>query len=84
MYDVQFGHNLIMFQENYFQTYSKAAISKLPLLSKAIVDKTVIEMENAGYLFQKISAGTAQKYAMTIDNIIDIYAYRHIDKYRDK
>ena len=70
--------------DSYFQTYSKAAISKLPLLSKAIVDKTVNEMEQEGYQFQKVSAGTAQKFAMTIDNIIDIYAHRDIPKYRDK
>lgn len=70
--------------DSYFQTYSKAAVSKLPLLSKAIVDKTVSEMEQEGYRFQKISAGTAKKYAMTIDNIVDIYAHRGIGKYRDK
>ena len=70
--------------DSYFQTYSKAAISKLPLLSKAIVDKTVSEMEQGGYQLQKVSAGTAQKYAMTIDNIIDIYAHRGVAKYRDK
>jgi cellulose biosynthesis protein BcsQ len=69
---------------HYFQTYSKAALSKLPLLSKAIVDKTVNEMEAEGYQFQKISAGSAQKYAMTINNIIDIYHYRQIPKYRDR
>ncbi len=69
---------------HYFQTYSKAAVSKLPLLSKAIVDKTVSEMESTGYQFEKKTAGTAQKYTMTINNIIDIYAYRKIDKYRDR
>lgn len=70
--------------EHYFQTYSKAAVSKLPLLSKAIVDKTVSEMEQNGYQFQKKATGTAHKYAMTIDNIIDIYHYRKIPKYRDR
>ena len=50
----------------HFQTYSKAAISKLPLLSKAIVDKTVNEMEQEGYQFQKVSAGTAQKLILNM------------------
>ena len=68
----------------YHQTYSKAALTKLPNLTKALVDKTVAEMELAGYSFEKKQAGTAEKYALNIQNIVDIYAHRQIPKYRDR
>ncbi|EPY0713612.1 AAA family ATPase, partial [Shigella sonnei] len=41
-------------------------------------------MEAQGYQFEKRPAGTATKYALTIQNIIDIYAHRGIPKYRDR
>ncbi|MCE2597258.1 AAA family ATPase [Motilimonas cestriensis] len=68
----------------YHQTYSKAALTKLPNLTKALVDKTVAEMEQAGYSFEKKQAGTAEKYALNIQNIVDIYAHRQVPKYRDR
>ncbi|KHT64881.1 chromosome partitioning protein ParA [Photobacterium gaetbulicola] len=68
----------------YYQVYSKAAVAKLPKLSKAIVDKTVGEMEEAGYVFEKRKAGSSEKYAMSIQNIVDIYRQRGVAKYRDK
>lgn len=71
-------------EKEYHQTYSKAALTKLPNLTKALVDKTVAEMEQDGYLFEKKQAGTAEKYALSIQNIIDIYAHRQVPKYRDR
>ncbi|MCE2571767.1 AAA family ATPase [Motilimonas eburnea] len=71
-------------ENGYHQTYSKAALTKLPNLTKALVDKTVAEMEQEGYVFEKKAAGTAEKYALSLQNIIDIYAHRQVPKYRDR
>ncbi|MEY8250816.1 MAG: AAA family ATPase [Colwellia sp.] len=68
----------------FYQTYSKAALHKLPKLSKAIVDKNVAEMEANGYVFTKKKAGISEKYAMSIEQIIDIYEFRKEPKYRDR
>ncbi|EBX3952666.1 ParA family protein, partial [Salmonella enterica subsp. enterica serovar Offa] len=62
----------------------KAAVAKLPRLTRAGVDYAVSEMESQGYEFEKREAGTAQKYAMSIRNIIDIYHHRNVPKYRDR
>lgn len=70
--------------DHYFQTYSKAALYKLPRLSRAIVNKTVADMEEAGYEFNKRQAGTIKIYAMTIQNVIDIYNFREVPKLRNK
>ncbi|WP_434363060.1 AAA family ATPase (plasmid) [Parasalinivibrio latis] len=69
---------------NFHQSYTKATVAKLPKLTKAIVDKTVSEMEENGYEFAKRKAGSTQVYAMSIQNIIDIYAYRQVPRYRDR
>lgn len=69
---------------HFYQTYAKAALSKLPKLTRANVDYAVSEMEEKGYVFDKRPAGTSSKYAMTISNIIDIYEHRGIPKYRDR
>ena len=72
-------------QENeYFQVYAKAALAKLPKLTRANVDYAVSEMEESGYVFEKRATGSSTKYAMTIQNIIDIYQYRGVPKYRDR
>ncbi|EFX5464055.1 ParA family protein, partial [Shigella sonnei] len=68
----------------FYQVYSKSAVAKLPKLTRASVDGAVGEMEAQGYQFEKRPAGTATKYALTIQNIIDIYAHRGIPKYRDR
>ncbi|KAB3085785.1 ParA family protein [Escherichia coli] len=68
----------------FYQVYSKSAVAKLPKLTRASVDGAVAEMEAQGYQFEKRPAGTATKYALTIQNIIDIYAHRGIPKYRDR
>lgn len=70
--------------DQYFQTYTKASLYKLPKLTRAIVDKTVATMESEGYVFNKRQAGSAEIYAMTIQNVIDIYEYRKIPKLRSR
>ncbi len=71
-------------QTEFYKTYSKAAVSKLPHLSKRAVDAAVEEMEAAGYQFGERQGGTSTQYAMTIQNIIDIYKHRGIKTYREK
>ncbi|RYM64440.1 chromosome partitioning protein ParA, partial [Serratia liquefaciens] len=72
-------------QENqYFQVYAKAAVAKLPKLTRANVDYAVSEMESDGYEFEKRAAGSSTKYAMTVQNIVDIYHHRGVPKYRDR
>lgn len=68
----------------YYQVYAKAALAKLPKLTRANVDYAVSEMEGNGYVFDKRPAGTSLKYAMSIQNIIDIYHQRGVPKYRDR
>lgn len=71
-------------ENNYFQVYAKAALAKLPKLTRANVDYAVSEMEENGYVFDKRAAGSSTKYAMTIQNIVDIYQHRGVPKYRDR
>ncbi|WP_158784170.1 AAA family ATPase [Pantoea sp. BAV 3049] len=71
-------------ENEYFQVYAKAALSKLPKLTRANVDYAVSEMEAAGYVFDKRAAGSSTKFAMSIQNIIDIYHHRGVPKYRDR
>lgn len=69
---------------HFHQRFTKATVAKLPKLSKAIVDKTVSEMENMGYAFEKRKAGSTKVFAMSIKNIIDIYGHRQVLRYRDR
>ncbi|WP_130835828.1 AAA family ATPase [[Erwinia] mediterraneensis] len=71
-------------ENTYYQIYAKAAVAKLPKLTRASVDYAVNEMEESGYVFDKRPAGTSTKYAMSIQNIIDIYHHRGVPKYRDR
>lgn len=68
----------------FYQVYAKAALAKLPKLTRASVDYAVNEMEENGYPFDKRAAGSSTKYAMSIQNIIDIYHHRGVPKYRDR
>ena len=68
----------------FYQVYAKAALAKLPKLTRANVDYAVSEMETSGYVFDKRAAGSSTKYAMSIQNIIDIYQHRGVPKYRDR
>lgn len=71
-------------ETSFYQVYAKAALAKLPKLTRANVDYAVSEMEQVGYNFEKKPAGTSTKYAMSIQNIIDIYHHRGVPKYRDR
>lgn len=71
-------------KHEFYQVYAKAALSRLPKLTRANVDYAVSEMEAAGYVFDKRPAGSSTKYAMSIQNIIDIYAHRGVPKYRER
>lgn len=68
----------------FYQEYSKAALYKLPKLSKGSVEYAVAEMEASGYIFKKKPSGNTMKYAMTIQNVIDLYFHRKVPKYRDR
>lgn len=68
----------------FYQVYSKASLYKLPKLSKGSVEYAVTEMENKGYIFNKKQSGNSMKYAMTLQNVIDLYHYREVPKYRDR
>lgn len=73
------------FQLNeFYQVYSKAALYKLPKLSKGSVEYAVSEMEAQGYVFNKRPSGNTTKYAMTLQNVIDLYHHRGVAKYRDR
>lgn len=59
-------------ENTFYQVYAKAALAKLPKLTRASVDYAVNEMEENGYVFDKRAAGSSTKYAMSIENIVDI------------
>ena len=67
----------------YFQTFTRNAVAKLPKLSRRIVEQAIKEMEDAGYDFNKKRVGNVEQYALTVQNVIDIYAHRKIPKYRE-
>ena len=67
----------------YHQTYTRNAVAKLPKLSRRIVEQSMKEMEEQGYDFNKKKIGNVEQYALTIQNVIDIYAHRKIPKYRN-
>lgn len=69
---------------DFYQVYSKSALYRLPKLSKGVVEYAVKEMETAGYEFNKRQSGNTIKYAMTLQNIIDLYQHRGVPKYRDR
>ncbi len=71
-------------QNEFYQVYSKASLYKLPKLSKGIVEYAVNEMEANGYEFNKKPSGNTVKYAMTLQNVIDLYRHRGVPKYRDR
>lgn len=68
----------------FYHEYSKSSLYKLPKLSKGSVEYAVQEMEAKGYLFKKKPSGNTMKYAMTIQNVIDLYFHRKVPKYRDR
>ncbi|WP_437891829.1 AAA family ATPase [Phytobacter sp. V91] len=71
-------------QNDFYQVYSKASLYRLPKLSKGSVEYAVNEMETNGYEFSKRPSGNTVKYAMTLQNVIDLYHHRGVPKYRDR
>ncbi|EBG2148451.1 ParA family protein [Salmonella enterica] len=71
-------------QTQYKQTYSRNAVSKLPLLSRRMVDVSIKALEASGYKFETKTVGNTEQYALTISDIIKIYEHNSIAKYRDK
>lgn len=69
-------------QTEYYQTFTKNAVAKLPMLNKRAVDSAVIEMEESGYEFNKRQTGKTSQYALTLQNVIDIYRHREVQPYR--
>ncbi len=62
---------------------TKAAIANLPKMTRAIVEKSMSEMEGQGYQFPKRKAGSTQVYNLTIENVNDIYLHRGVPTYKD-
>jgi biotin operon repressor len=48
----------------YFQTFTRNAVAKLPKLSRRIVEQAIKEMEDAGYDFNKKRVGNVEQYAL--------------------
>lgn len=75
---IEFGLDL------FHLTYTKAAVARLPGLTKAIVDKSVNEMEANGYSFNKKNSGGTEIYNLTVEQVIDIYKHRGISSWREQ
>ncbi|CDL83654.1 AAA family ATPase [Xenorhabdus szentirmaii] len=71
-------------QTEYYQTFTKNSVAKMPMLNRRAVDQAIIEMEEHGYEFSRRQTGSTSQYALTLQNVIDIYKHRNIPTYRDK
>lgn len=71
-------------QQGYYHTFTRNAVANLPLLSKHAVAAAISEMEESGYIFGRKQTGSTSQYAMSIQNVVDIYAHRKVSKYRDR
>lgn len=71
-------------QTSYYQTFSRNAVGNMPLLSKHAVVAAMDDMEKAGYEFGKKKTGSTSQYALSLQNVIDIYHHRQVPKYRNK
>ncbi|MCE0491897.1 AAA family ATPase [Pantoea sp. Mb-10] len=67
----------------YYQTFTRNSVANLPKLSRRAVEQAIEEMEQQGHVFGKKDAGNARHYALTIQDVVDIYAHRKVPKYRD-
>ncbi|MBD2804266.1 ParA family protein [Xenorhabdus sp. ZM] len=71
-------------QTEYYQRFTKNSVAKMPMLNRRSVDQAIIEMEGHGYEFSRRQTGSTSQYALTLQNVIDIYKHRNIPTYRDK
>ena len=69
--------------DQYYQTFTRNSVANLPKLSRRAVEQAIGEMEAQGHVFGKKDAGNAKHYALTIQDVVDIYAHRKVPKYRD-
>lgn len=69
--------------DQYYQTFTRNSVANLPKLSRRAVEQAIDEMEAQGHVFGKKDAGNAKHYALTIQDVVDIYAHRKVPKYRD-
>lgn len=69
--------------DQYYQTFTRNSVANLPKLSRRAVEQAIEEMESQGHVFGKKDAGNTRHYALTIQDIVDIYAHRKVPKYRD-
>ncbi len=66
----------------YDKRYSKSQLYKLPFLSKAIVDKQIVDMESQGHVFKRTESGIG--YSISMDEILTIYKRRNVPTYKEK
>lgn len=71
-------------QTGFYQTFSRNAVAKMPMLNKQAVTSAINDMEASGYCFSKKQTGSTSQYALNLQNIIDIYEHRNVPKYRDR
>ena len=69
--------------DQFYQTFTRNAVANLPKLSRRAVEQAIEEMESKGHVFGKKDAGNAKHYALTVQDVVDIYAHRKVPKYRD-
>ncbi|PQK69569.1 chromosome partitioning protein ParA [Pantoea ananatis] len=69
--------------DQYYQTFTRNSVANLPKLSRRAVEQAIEEMESQGHVFGKKDAGNTRHYALTIQDVVDIYAHRKVPKYRD-
>ncbi|KII68159.1 Plasmid partition protein A [Thelohanellus kitauei] len=61
--------------DQYYQTFTRNSVANLPKLSRRAVEQAIDEMEAQGHVFGR--------KALTIKDVVDIYAHRKVPKYRD-
>lgn len=69
--------------DQYYQTFTRNSVANLPKLSRRAVEQAIDEMEAQGHVFGRKDAGNTRHYALTIKDVVDIYAHRKVPKYRD-
>lgn len=69
--------------DRYYQTFTRNSVANMPKLSRRAVEQAIEEMEKRGHNFGKKDAGNAKHYALTVQDVVDIYAHRKVSKYRD-
>jgi cellulose biosynthesis protein BcsQ len=69
--------------DKYYQTYTRNTVANMPKLSRRAVEQAIAEMEEEGHVFGKKDAGNAKHYALTVQDVVDIYEHRKVPKYRE-